>query len=138
MKAQYLLENLISYVEESIQGIKLIYANLQTTQREKAFTQLNEAHKKTSDRVLWRRDLASPVSEFLGILIVVALLWIGSNFVFDARISPELFFAFVFAFYQLIEPSKNFSNAYYSLKKGAVGGFFNTFLHPVTSHKILQ
>jgi subfamily B ATP-binding cassette protein MsbA len=69
-------------------------------------------------KLLWRRDLSGPLSEFLGIATVTFLLWYGSREVFNNQLTPESFFAFIFAFFQVIEPSKSFSKAYYTLQKG--------------------
>jgi subfamily B ATP-binding cassette protein MsbA len=54
----------------------------------------------------------------LGVGIVTVLLWYGSTLVFKESLAPETFFAFVFAFYQVIEPAKSFSSAYYNIRKG--------------------
>ncbi|HJW29260.1 MAG TPA: ATP-binding cassette domain-containing protein, partial [Saprospiraceae bacterium] len=58
------------------------------------------------------------LSEVLGIAIVAVLLWYGANQVFKAQIAPETFFAFLYAFFNVIAPSKNFSAAYYNIQKG--------------------
>lgn len=116
--AQGLLGQIISAAEESISGIRIVKAfNAENTQAEK-FAEINNGYKKTLTRILWRRDLSSPLSEFLGIGVVTALLYYGSTQVFDDKITPETFFAFIFAFYQVIEPSKLFSSAYYNIQKG--------------------
>ena len=65
-----------------------------------------------------RRDLASPVSEFLGVSVVTVLMWYGATLVFNAELEPETFFSFIFAFYQVIEPAKSFSSAYFNIQKG--------------------
>jgi subfamily B ATP-binding cassette protein MsbA len=67
---------------------------------------------------MWRRDLSSPLSEFLGIAIVAVLLWYGSRQVFSENLQAETFFAFLFAFYNVISPAKSFSSAYYNIQKG--------------------
>jgi ABC-type multidrug transport system fused ATPase/permease subunit len=62
--------------------------------------------------------MAAPVSEFLGVSVVVILMWYGAQMVFDLKLPPETFFAFVFAFYQVIEPAKSFAAAYFNIQKG--------------------
>ena len=82
------------------------------------FEMQNQNYKDIIDRVLWRRDLSSPLSEFLGIAVMTVLLWVGANQVFSDALSPAVFFAFIFAFYQVIEPAKSFATAYYNVQKG--------------------
>lgn len=116
--AQNKLGILVSMVEETIGGIRIIKAfNAESFQMAK-FKQENNAYRDIITRILWRKDLSSPLSEFLGITIVSILLYYGSNLVFSGKLIPETFFAFIFAFYQVIEPSKMFSSAYYKLQKG--------------------
>ncbi len=118
MKAQKRLANINSITDETISGLRIVKGfNAQEYQKEK-FSIENEAYKNVLTRLLWRRDVSSPLSEFLGISVVAVLLWYGSNLVFQNQLGPETFFAFVFAFYQVIEPTKSFSNAFYNIQKG--------------------
>ncbi len=116
--AQNKLGQLISITEESISGMRIIKSfNAERHQKNK-FSIVNDEYKLSLTKILWRRDLSSPLSEFLGISVVTALLYYGSTQVFSNKITPETFFAFIFAFYQVIEPSKLFSSAYYNIQKG--------------------
>lgn len=116
--AQSSLGNLLSTVEETIYGHKVIKLYDADAYFEDRFESQNNTYKRLLDRVLRRRDLSSPVSEFLGILVVTVLLWVGSNQVFEEQLSAAVFFAFIFAFYQVIEPAKSFATAYYNVQKG--------------------
>lgn len=117
-KAQQRLGNITSAVEESIGGIKIIKAfNAEKNQRSR-FAKENEGYRNTVISLMNRQNLSSPLSEFLGISVVTALLWYGSKLVFIDSLQPETFFAFIFAFYQVIEPAKSFSSAYYNIQKG--------------------
>ncbi len=121
--AQSKIARLNSVVEESLSGIRTIKGyNAQMLQQEK-FNHENESYRSIMTKLFWRKDLSSPLSEFLGIVVVAVLLWYGSVQVFNETLSPETFFAFVFAFYQVIEPSKSFSSAYYNIQKG-LGGLY--------------
>ncbi len=82
------------------------------------FEKSNETYRALINKVLRRKDLSSPLSEFLGVSVVVVLLFYGSRLVLGGDLEPEVFFAFIFAFYNVIEPSKSFSMAYYNIKKG--------------------
>ena len=116
--AQDKLASIISTVEESLGGMRIIKAFNGEELQERKFSEDNEEYKNRLIRIFWRRDLSSPLSEFLGITVVVVLLWYGSRLVFSGQLGAETFFAFLFAFYNVINPSKAFSAAYYSIQKG--------------------
>lgn len=116
--AQIKLGELSSTIEETLSGLRIIKAfNAEQFQSAK-FNHDNESYFNTLNGILKRRDLAAPLSEFLGIGVVAILLWFGTILVFNKELSPETFFAFVFAFYQVIEPSKYFTSAIYNIQKG--------------------
>lgn len=117
-QVQERLGNLVSIIEEGLGGLRIIKGfNAEQYQRDK-FGQQNDAYRQSLTRLLWRRDLASPLSEFLGISTVAVLLWYGSRQVFAGGLEPGTFLAFIFAFYNVIEPSKSFSKAFYNVQKG--------------------
>lgn len=115
---QSLLGTLSTIAEESLGGIRIIKGFGAESYVDDTYRRYNDAHQNTLTRLLWRRDLSGPLSEFLGIVTVTVLLWYGSRMVFDNQLAPESFFAFIFAFFQVIEPSKSFSKAYYNIQKG--------------------
>lgn len=116
--AQEKLGNITSTVEESIGGIRIIKAFNAEEDQKRRFARENEGYRNTLISIMHRQNLSSPLSEFLGISVVTALLWFGSKLVFAESLNPEDFFAFIFAFYQVIEPAKSFSGAYYNVQKG--------------------
>lgn len=109
---------LTSTLEETIGGIRIIKGFGAENYQAKKFGAENIGFKDILTRLLWRRDMSAPLSEFLGITVVTVLLYYGSILVFDDLLQPETFFTFVFAFYQVIEPSKSFASAYYNIQKG--------------------
>ena len=117
-QAQSSVSNIISLLEESLGGIKIIKAFKAEDFQKSRFSAENRKYKTILTRIIRRRDLSSPLSEFLGVTIVSILLFYGSQLVFSSQLKPETFFAFVFAFYSLIEPAKLLSNAYYNVQKG--------------------
>lgn len=116
--AQQKLSNIVSQVEETISGNRIIKAFNAESYMKDRFDHENEGYKSIITRLIRRQDLSSPLSEFLGVSIVAMLMFYGSLLVFEGRLVPEAFFAFIFAFYQVIEPSKSFSTAYYNIQKG--------------------
>ena len=112
------LSAMTSNIDETVTGMDNVRSfNVQDQWIEK-FEDENKNFYTRTVKMLRRKDLASPTSEFLGILVVAVLLYYGSFKVFQGSFNAETFFAFIFAFYQIIEPSKSFSSAYYNYKKG--------------------
>ena len=115
---QDLLGKLNIIAEESLTGMRIIKGFGAEDFTKDKYKTYNEEHRDVLTRLLWRRDMSGPLSEFLGIATVTVLLWYGSQQVFSGALSAESFFAFIFAFFQVIEPSKSFSKAYYNIQKG--------------------
>lgn len=119
-QAQSKLGELVSIIEEALSGLRIIKGfNAEAYQREKFATENNQ-YRWTLTKLLWRRDLASPLSEFLGITTVAVLLWYGSKQVFSETNSLDAgtFISFIYAFYMVIDPAKSFSKAFYNIQKG--------------------
>lgn len=112
------LGSLVSIVEEALSGLRIIKGFNAEAYQQAKFATDNDSYRNILTRLLWRRDLSSPLSEFLGILVVSVLLWFGSRLVFSGEMDAETFLTFIFAFYSVIEPSKAFSKAYYNIQKG--------------------
>ena len=117
-KVQAALGRIISKMEESLSGLRIIKSfgaeEFQATQ----FAKENNAYRDLLTRLLWRRDLSSPLSEFLGITMVAILLWYGSGLVFSGALRAESFLAFLLAFFNVSQPTKAFSAAFYNIQKG--------------------
>ncbi len=117
-EVQNQLSDLVTHVEESLNGMRIVQGfNAQEYQRWR-FSNINDRYRKLLTRIMYRRDLSSPLSETLGIAIVAVLLWYGAHLVFREEMQPETFFAFLYAFFNVIAPSKAFSSAWYNIQKG--------------------
>ncbi len=112
------LADLVIHVEESLNGMRIVQGFNAQEYQKRRFFDINDRYRRLLTRIMYRRDLSSPLSEVLGIAIVAVLLWYGANLVFKSEIKPETFFAFLYAFFNVIAPSKNFSSAYYNIQKG--------------------
>lgn len=117
-KVQEKLGSLVSIVEEALGGLRIIKGFNAETYQEEKFSKENNEYRWILTRLLWRRDLASPLSEFLGIATVAVLLWYGSRQVFSGVLAAETFLTFIFAFYNVIDPAKKLSKAVYNIQKG--------------------
>lgn len=117
--AQAQLGLLVARVEEAISGLRIIKAFGAQHYQIQQFEQTNTIYKNLLNRILWRKDLSSPLSEFLGVTTVSVLIWYGFREVQDGVINVSTFLAFLYAFFMVIDPSKQLSKAVYSIQKGA-------------------
>lgn len=112
------LGTLVSIIEETLGGLRIIKGfNAETYQYQK-FQRENDEYRWILTKLLWRRDLASPFSEFMGIGVVAVLLWFGARQVFSGGLEAATFLTFIYAFYNVIQPSKQFTRAIYNIQKG--------------------
>lgn len=111
---------LISQVEETIAGLRIIKGFNAQRKAEEQFQKFNDKYSDTQTRIFRRVDLASPLSEFLGVCIVMVVLVVGGTMVLspNSAFSPELFITYVAIFPQLITPIGNFSTAFSNYKRG--------------------
>jgi subfamily B ATP-binding cassette protein MsbA len=116
--AQHLMGNLISIQEESLGGLRVIKSFSAEKYVSERFNWVLDAYRNMLVRIHRRRDLSSPLSEFLGITVVCCLLWFGAKLVFENQIAGSVFIAFLYAFFNVIEPSKALSTAYFNIQKG--------------------
>jgi len=101
------------------------------------FEHENGEYFKISNKILRRRDLASPLAEFLGVATIVLLLYFGTHAVLADEMEPATFFAFIFAFYNIIDPAKSFSREYANVMRGAAAlDRIESFVQPPSPPKI--
>lgn len=120
-KLQIRIGELLSQVEETLTGLRIIKAFNAEESANNKFRGINEIYRNTMLRMFRKRDLASPLSEFLGALVMVILVWYGGSMVLDSSIefSGQEFLAYIAMFSQLLTPAKSLSTAYYNVQKGA-------------------
>lgn len=119
-RGQTRLGNLMSMVEEAFGGLRIIKAFTAEEKQYERFSNENFQHFKIMKGLIRRRDLSSPLTEFMSTIVIVVVLYIGSNMVLDdsGAIQAETFIGFLVIFSQLINPAKKFSSAYYQVQKG--------------------
>ncbi len=117
-EAQRRLGVLGSLLEETLGGLRIIKGFNAEPWQSARFGRENDDYARTLTGLYRRRDLASPLSEFLGISVVSVLLWFGARQVFSGQLSAATFITFLYAFYNIIEPAKHLSTAWYNIKKG--------------------
>ncbi len=119
-KGQKQLGSLVTIIEETLGGLRVIKAFNAERRMMDTFDNLNALYSRLMVKIWRRRDLATPISEFLGVSILCILLWIGGNIVLGERssISPSVFIGYIAIFTQIINPAKQFTTAYYSVIRG--------------------
>ncbi|NQX82398.1 MAG: ABC transporter ATP-binding protein [Flavobacteriaceae bacterium] len=118
-KAQEQQGNILSILEESIGGLKIIKGYNSENHFKSNFSKLTNSFMKTSNSILNRQNLASPMSEFMGIMVITVLLWYGGNLVFvEHSIEASTFMAYMGLAYTVLTPAKAISKASYSVKRG--------------------
>ncbi len=112
--------SLLSIVEETISGLRIIKAFNAIGYTDNKFKERNKDYSKLLLKIYRRRDLSSPLSEFMSSLVIVVVLWFGGKMVLAD--SPVLkaadFITYIVAFSQIIPPSKSFVQGFYSIQKG--------------------
>lgn len=111
---------LLSHVEETLMGLRVIYGFNAQERAYRHFSQLNRQFHQNQQRVYRQNYLANPLSEFLGVASVMVVLVIGGTLVLSDRssLSPELFITYIALFTQIITPVSNISSAFSDYKRG--------------------
>lgn len=119
-KAQNSLGDILSAIEETLGGLRVVKGFTAEKQMVTKFKNLNDTYRKLCNHASWRRDLASPLSEFLGVGVVVAVLMYGGRLVLSdtPTLSAAALITYLAAFSQLLNPAKRFSQSYYNIVKG--------------------
>jgi subfamily B ATP-binding cassette protein MsbA len=120
-RVQEKLGDILSTIEETLGGMRVIKAFNAEDQQQKKFNHENELLYNIKNKANRRRDLASPVSETLGILAVCCVLFYGGRLVLlkDFALNATDFLTYIAIFTQIINPLKSFSSASYNIQKGA-------------------
>ena len=116
---QTLMGRIISHFEEAISGSRIIKAfNAQKYVRDH-FDKTNEEHRKVSNAICTRQELASPTSEFLGISVAAAVLFYGGFLQYRGELGMSLadFVVYIAFYWRVLEPSKAIASAYSSVQK---------------------
>ena len=118
-KAQVKWGEIMSQMEETLTGLRIIKAFNAEGRVKKNFFGLIDEIFLIKNKILYRRDLASPLSESLGVIILCCVLWFGGKLVISGEIlSGSSFIGYVALFSQIINPSKALSQAAYNVNRG--------------------
>lgn len=119
IKAQSLWSDTMSQVEETLSGLRIIKAFCAEEKMNKRFDKINSEYRNHILKVNIRQQMAHPMSEFLGTLMIVIVLWFGGVLVLREQVlSGPTFIYYLVMLYSIINPLKEVSKAGYSIMKG--------------------
>jgi subfamily B ATP-binding cassette protein MsbA len=126
----------VSVLDETLGGLRVIKAfNAEKILREKFFD-INQSLLFVKNKINRRRDLASPLSETMGIFVFCCILLFGGYLIFSKNtgLDPAIFMTYLAAFYNIISPAKNLSSSFYNIQKGsaAIGRIEEVLNAPLT------
>ena len=114
------LSDSISQIEETLGGLRIIKAFIAESKMMQRFTKVNDDYRHIATRVALRQSAAHPVSEFLGTVMIVIVLWFGGWLIFtgSSTIDANLFIYYLVILYTTLQPVKDLSKAGYAIQKG--------------------
>lgn len=119
IKAQALWSDTMSQVEETLGGLRIIKAFCAEEKMNRRFDRINSEYRDNILRVNTRQQMAHPMSEFLGTVMIVIVMWFGGMLVLDGKgLSGPTFIYYMVILYSIINPLKEFSKAGYNIPKG--------------------
>ena len=121
-RGQKKLGVLLTIIEEMLSGLKIIKAFNAQEKMNNRFESTNSFYTRVMIKLFRRSYLANPVSEFLGTIVIVSIMWYGGTLILGDNtgfsLTPGQFMGYLMFFYLIIEPAKKLSNAYYNIQKG--------------------
>ena len=119
LKAQSLWSDTVSQVEETLGGLRIIKAFCAEEKMNRRFAAINDRQRDAVIKVNMRQQLAHPMSEFLGTVMIVIVLWFGGVLVLNnSTLSGPMFIYYLVILYSIINPLKEFSKAGYNIPNG--------------------
>lgn len=120
LQMQARLSDSISQIEETLGGLRIIKAFIAEKKMKQRFDSVNDEYRRLSCRVAVRQSAAHPVSEFLGTVMIVIVLWFGGWLIFSGKgsIDANVFIYYLVILYSTLQPIKDLSKASYAIQKG--------------------
>ncbi|QOD61745.1 ABC transporter ATP-binding protein [Polaribacter haliotis] len=120
VKAQKETGNFLSFIEETLTGLRIIKGFNAENVIEKKFNNSTSSFKQLMTSVFHRQSLASPMSEFLGSATIIAILWYGGTEVLSktSALQPDEFMGYIVLFYTVLNPIKLITTTFYNVQKG--------------------
>jgi len=111
---------ILTVVEETLGGLRIIKAFNAEKKMDARFNEELHDYRRIMNRLMRRRELAHPLSELLGTIVIIIVVWFGGTLILskNSELSGPEFIAYIAIFYQIINPAKAFTQALYSIQKG--------------------
>ena len=119
-KGQAKMGNLLSIIDENISGLRIIKAFNIEKKININFQKESINYRNIMTKLLRKKDLSSPMSEFLSTIVLVVVMWLGGQLVLSGQssLSGQEFIGYILIFSQIIPPAKSLTTSYYHIKKG--------------------
>jgi len=120
-KSQKKMGDILSVLDENIGGLRVVKLFNAEKDVHQKFDKESKKYQSLMTSLLRKKDLSSPMSEFLSTIVMVVVMWFGGKLVLggSSHLSPEAFIGYILIFSQIIPPAKSFTTAYYRLQKGS-------------------
>ncbi|PZR22526.1 MAG: antibiotic ABC transporter ATP-binding protein, partial [Azospira oryzae] len=121
--SQEMLGKMLNVSEETLGGVRIIQSFTAEKYMQQKFGNITRAFTRLSKAIYNQRELASPISEALGVILVVFLVMVGGYMVLETgEIKPGTFIMYLGLYFTILQPAKNISNAFTSMQRGLVAG----------------
>ena len=120
-KGQEKMGQLLSIIDEHIHGLKIIKSFNAQKHISNNFENESKSYRNIMTSLLRKKDLSSPMSEYLSTIVMVIVMWFGGQLVLegDSYLSPQEFIGYILIFSQVIPPAKSLTTSYYHIQKGS-------------------
>jgi subfamily B ATP-binding cassette protein MsbA len=120
MEGQNKMGMILTTVEETLGGLRIIKAFNAEKKMNNRFGQELSDYRSIMNRLMWRRELAHPLSELIGTFVIIIVVWYGGSLIIGkhSELNGASFIIYLGIFYQIINPAKAFTQAIYSIQKG--------------------
>ena len=122
--SQALLGKIMNVTEETLSGIRIIKSFTAEKFIDLKFRHENDSFSKTTKSIVNQRELASPLSEILGVVVIVIIIIYGGNLIMTGRssLTASAFISYIIFYFQVITPAKNIASAFSYLQRGLAAG----------------
>ena len=120
LDAQQKWSRTLSHIEETLGGLRIVKAFVAENKMKKSFGEFNEANRKASTRVAVRQSAAHPLSEFLGTIMIMVVLWFGGTLIISEKSSFDAptFIFYLVILYSVLAPIKEIARSSYLIPRG--------------------
>jgi subfamily B ATP-binding cassette protein MsbA len=118
IQSQGILSDMNVMAEETLGGMRVIKGFTAESQRINRFNESNQIFFELGNKIFRKRSLSTPLSEFLGSIVIAVVMWFGGRLVLSGEMEAGAFIAYIAMFSQIIPPAKSVSSTWYNIQKG--------------------